>query len=622
MNIVSASGLALAFGDVEVFSGIHLEIPDDARIGMIGPNGAGKTSLLRVISGDVEPDGGQLRIHSGLRIGYVPQVLPDTLDGSVRDYVMTAFDDLRLLERRLESSLAAMSHPGLPEETPTAAEYASLLDRFESLGGYSYETRLERVAAGISLTPATLDTPAAAASGGERTRAALARALLSEPDLLVLDEPANYLDLKGIAWLERLLSHFRKAFLVVSHDRYFLDRVVNRIWEMDHERLQSFPGNYTRYRALKGEQIIWQRRRYLRQQEYIAREEAFIRRYGAGQRAREAQGRAKRLARLERVDVPQKDAAIRLASVSAGRTEHVVLRTLNLAVGFVEDGQAHHLLSVPDIQLERASRTAILGDNGSGKTTLLKTILGEQRPLEGSVALADAVDVGYFRQEHDYIPEDCTVFEALLDARNIPLAEVRPYLARFLFRDDEVFQEVSTLSGGQRSRLALARLLINEPNVLVLDEPTTHLDIATREALEKVLLDYDGAIIVVSHDRHFISLIARQLWIVEDGGVTVFPGTYAEWEQQKQAETAPPPRPARIAPKRPATAATKPKPKVRLVKVDLSQVIDELETKLAKIESDLEEASAGQDMPAIVRLGEEHESVRIELEQKWLEWTR
>ena len=619
MNIVSASGLALAYGDVEVFSGIHLEIPDDARIGMVGPNGAGKTSLLRVISGEAEPDAGRLRLHAGLRIGYVPQVLPGEIPGTVRDYVMTAFDDLRLLEGQIESSLALLGTNGHGGDDFHAGDYAALLDQLEARGGYDYESRLERVAAGIGLTPDTLDTPADAASGGERTRAALARALLSEPDLLILDEPTNYLDLKGLAWLERLLSHFRKAFLVVSHDRYFLDRVVNRVWELDHERLQSFPGNYSKYRALKGEQIDWQRKRYQRQQEYIAKEEEFIRRYGAGQRAREAQGRAKRLGRMERFEAPPPDAPIRLASVTAGRTEHVVLRTQDLAAGYFENGQPHRLLSVSDIQLERGTRVSILGDNGAGKTTFLNTILGEQRPLEGSAYLAAAVEAGYYRQGHDSIPEDITVFEALLEARNIPLPEVRPYLARFLFRDDEVFQEVGTLSGGQRSRLSLARLLITEPNLLVLDEPTTHLDIATREALEKVLMDYEGTIIAVSHDRHFISLIAQQLWIAEDGQVTVFPGTYAEWEQKNRPEPPAEPRRPRPAPPR-QPAAVKAKPKK--TKVDMAQVIDDLETRLAVIETDLETASAGQDVSAIVRLGEEHETVQRELEEAWLEFTR
>ncbi len=621
MNIVSASGLALSYGDVEVFSGIHLEIPDDARIGMVGPNGAGKTSLLRVVSGETEPDAGQLRLHSGLRTGYVPQVLPGEIPGTVRDYVMTAFDDLRLLEGQIESSLALLGGNGSGGDDFPAEDYASLLDQLEARGGYDYESRLERVAAGIGLTPGTLDTPADAASGGERTRAALARALLSEPDLLILDEPTNYLDLKGLAWLERLLSHFRKAFLVVSHDRYFLDRVVNRIWEMDHERLQSFPGNYSKYRALKGEQIDWQRKRFQRQQEYIAKEEEFIRRYGAGQRAREAQGRAKRLSRMERFEAPPPDAPIRLASVTAGRTEHVVLRTQDLAAGYLENGQPHRLLTVPDIQLERGTRVAILGDNGAGKTTFLNTILGEQRPLEGSAYLAAAVEVGYYRQEHDSIPEDITVFEALLEARNIPLPEVRPYLARFLFRNDEVFQEVGTLSGGQRSRLSLARLLITEPNLLVLDEPTTHLDIATREALEKVLLDYEGTIIAVSHDRHFVSLIAQQLWIAEDGQVTVFPGTYTEWEQKNRPEPPPEPRRPRPAPRR-QPASAKPKPSMKAGRVDMAQVIDDLETRLATIETELETASAGQDVSAIVRLGEEHETVREELEKAWLEFAR
>ena len=621
MNIVSASGLALAYGDAEVFSGIHLEIPDDARIGMVGPNGAGKTSLLRVISGEAEPDAGQLRLHAGLRIGYVPQVLPGEIPGTVRDYVMTAFDDLRLLEGQIESSLALLGTNGHGGDDFHAGDYAALLDQLEARGGYDYESRLERVAAGIGLTPDTLDTPANAASGGERTRAALARALLSEPDLLILDEPTNYLDLKGLAWLERLLSHFRKAFLVVSHDRYFLDRVVNRVWELDHERLQSFPGNYSKYRSLKGEQIDWQRKRFQRQQEYIAKEEEFIRRYGAGQRAREAQGRAKRLGRMERFEAPPPDAPIRLASVTAGRTEHVVLRTQDLAAGYFENGQPHRLLSVSDIQLERGTRVSILGDNGAGKTTFLNTILGEQRPLEGSAYLAAAVEAGYYRQGHDSIPEDITVFEALLEARNIPLPEVRPYLARFLFRDDEVFQEVGTLSGGQRSRLSLARLLITEPNLLVLDEPTTHLDIATREALEKVLMDYEGTIIAVSHDRHFISLIAQQLWIAEDGQVTVFPGTYAEWEQKNRPEPPAEPRRPRPAPPR-QPVAVKAKPKAKKTKVDMAQVIDDLETRLAVIETDLETASAGQDVSAIVRLGEEHETVQRELEEAWLEFTR
>jgi ATP-binding cassette subfamily F protein 3 len=466
-----------------------------------------------------------------------------------------------------------------------------------------------------------LDSPAASASGGERTRAALAKALLSNPDLLVLDEPTNYLDLKGITWLERMLSHYPKTFLLVSHDRFFLDRVVNQIWEMDHERLQSFTGNYTKYRIQKGEQTLWQRRRYQRQQEFIAKEEDFIRRYGAGQRAREAKGREKRLNRLERFEAPQESTTVGLSAPAASRTEQVLLRTEKLTLGFTENGKVRALFSMPDIKLERGSRTALIGNNGAGKTTLIRTLLGLTPAVAGSVHLGQKVNVGYFRQDQDVIPEEYSVFEALLDARDIPLDQVRPYLARFLFRGDDVFQSVGSLSGGERSRLSLARLLITQPNLLVLDEPTTHLDIATREALEKVLTEYDGTVLLVSHDRHLVSLMAQQLWIVGEGDLQVFPGTFSEWEQKKLGEAEPPPKAVKERPPRnPANSTVTGKKSTNPRALDLSQVIAGLEERLRDLERQLETASESQNVNAIGRLGEEHDATRLELEQKWLEW--
>jgi ATP-binding cassette subfamily F protein 3 len=445
--------------------------------------------------------------------------------------------------------------------------------------------------------------------------------LLSNPELLVLDEPTNYLDLAGLNWLERFLNHYPHAFLVVSHDRYFLDQVTNQIWELDHEKLQAFPGNYSKYRVLKGEQNLWQRRRYLRQQEHIAREEAFIRRYGAGQRAREAKGRAKRLDRMEREEAPQTDENITISQHSVGRTGLVTVRAKNLKIGFKLDGETRELFSIPDARLERGSRTAILGSNGAGKTTLLKTILGQLPPLEGEVTLGHQVDVGYFRQELEPIPGDSTVFEALLEARNIPLDAVRPYLARFLFRGDEVFQTVSSLSGGERSRLALARLLINEPNLLILDEPTTHLDIATREALERVLLDFPGTILLVSHDRHLVSLLAQQLWIVGGPTLEIFPGTFAEWEQQRLREAAPPPRAERtVATPRRNQSPPKRNPP-RAPAVDPELIITQLEERLREIELRLQAASENQELAEISRLGQEHNEVSAQLETRWSEWT-
>jgi ATP-binding cassette subfamily F protein 3 len=618
MAILSASKLALAYSDVEIFSGISLEIADNARIGIVGPNGSGKSSLLKILVGELEPDAGTVHRAKSVRIGYVSQSPTLYTRGTLRDEIMTAFDELRRLENALETSMLTTVQPALDDRNQGKVSYSSLLDKYEMLGGYNYVSKMEQVTAGVGLSSESLSAPSRSASGGERTRAALARALLSNPDLLILDEPTNFLDLKGLIWLERLLSHYPRTFVVVSHDRYFLDRVVNQIWELDHERLRTYAGNYTKYRILKGEQTLWQRRRYQRQQEEIAREEAFIRRYRAGQRAREAKGRAKKLDRLERFEAPPQDAALRMSRMSASRSDLVVMRTENLKIGFYDDGQVKELFSVPDVRLERGSRTAIIGSNGAGKTTLLKTILGLTPAVDGSITLGHNLRVGYFRQDLDVVAEDSTVFEALLDARDMPLEEVRPYLARFLFRGDEVFQTVSSLSGGERSRLALARLLITQPNVLILDEPTTHLDISTREALEQVFLEYDGTILLVSHDRHLVALMAQQLWIIGEGRLQVFEGTFAEWEQREREEASLPPKAIKAKPRRNRSPAER-NPRIAR-SVDNAQIITELEERLQEIERQLEAASEIQDVPTIARLGEEHEETRSQIEKKWVEW--
>jgi ATP-binding cassette subfamily F protein 3 len=621
MAILSASKLALTYSDVEIFSGINLEIAENARIGIVGPNGSGKSSLLKILVGELEPDAGTVHRAKGMRIGYVPQSPTLSTKGTLRDEIMTAFDELRRLEDALETSMLTTVQSALEDRSQVEVSYSSLLEEYETLGGYNYVSKMEQVSAGVGLSSESLSTPSSSASGGERTRAALAKALLCNPDLLVLDEPTNFLDLKGLTWLERLLSHYPRTFVVVSHDRYFLDRVVNQIWELDHERLRTYAGNYTKYRMLKGEQTLWQRRRYQRQQEVIAREEAFIRRYRAGQRAREAKGRAKKLNRLERLEAPPEDAALRMSRLSASRSDLVVIRTENLKIGFFnEDGQVKELFSVPDVRLERGSRTAIIGSNGAGKTTLLKTMLGLTPAVDGSVTLGHNLKVGYFRQDQDVIAEESTVFEALLDAREIPLEEVRPYLARFLFRGDEVFQTVSSLSGGERSRLALARLLITQPNLLILDEPTTHLDISTREALEQVFLEYDGTVLLVSHDRHLVALMAQQLWIIGEGTLEVFQGNFAELEEREREEASPPSKAIRAKPLRNPSPV---KRNLRIAQsVDNAQIITELEERLQEIERQLEAASEIQDVATIVRLGEEHEETRIQIEKKWVEWTR
>ena len=618
MPLVSATELAVTYGADEVFSGVNLEISERARIGIVGPNGSGKTSLLKLLVEEMEANAGTVHRTRGVRVGYVPQIPRAVTGGSLNDDVMTAFDRVRGLEQEIEAGALELQQADAGARREAERRYAAVVEEYELLGGYSYESSMERMVAGLGLSKETLSAHSSEVSGGERTRAALARALLANPDLLVLDEPTNHLDLKGLTWLENYLTHFAGAFVVVSHDRYFLDRTVTQVWEVDHGELQTFPGNYSKYRILKAEQTLRQEREYAKQREYIAKEEEFIRRYHAGQRAREARGRQTRLQRLKRVQAPEKDRAIGLSGVTAARTGQVVLSTDNLKVGYVQATGATELLSVPNLTLERGSRTAIIGDNGTGKTTLLKTLQGLTPPLAGTATIGHNVKVGYYIQGLDDLPEDSTVVEAFLQAKGMSPEEARSYLARFLFQGEDVFRRVADCSGGERSRLALARLLITQPNLLILDEPTTHLDIASREAFEQVLLDYEGALLFVSHDRQLVSLLAQTLWLVDQGKVSPFADTFEVWMQSTQEAVSQPPKPAGPKPPRPVRVA-KINPRAT-PEEDLVKVIDELEERLVKIERRLELASGRQDVEAISQLGAEYEQTRSELEQKLEQW--
>ena len=628
MPILTATNLTLLYGEIEIFAGIDLQIDERDRIGIVGPNGAGKTSLIRILAGELEPNGGTVNWQRGIRMGYVPQTPAQATNGTVRDEVMQAFARLRQVEDELASS--ALDIQIADDESRASAErrYDALLKEFEALGGYDYQHRMERVLDGVGLPEDTLATPAADASGGERTRAALARALLSAPDFLILDEPTNYLDFGGLDWLEDFLSVFTGGFMVVSHDRYFLDKVANRILEIDNGKLHSFPGNFTKYRALKEEQVRRQLIEYERQQEYIAREEAFIRRYKAGQRAREARGRATRLERLERIEKPHTNEEIHLGNLSAFRTGQIALRTSKLAVGYQHNGHGVPLLDIADTQLERGSRTAIIGSNGIGKTTLLKTLLGETPPISGSASLGHNVEPGYYSQGSDDLPRRSTVLDALIDARNLRIPEARNYLARFLFRGDDVFKSTSALSGGERSRLALARLLITEPNLLVLDEPTTHLDIPSREALESMLGNYGGTMLFVSHDRRLISQLASQLWIIEDGEASLFRGSFDEWMlhrrnaaqiQPSTSEVAAPKIRSRQSDRQRRTSAAQKRAKQAKIR-DQEELITRLEAQLADINAAIESATERQNIPEIARLGNEYNTTQARLDQAWEDW--
>ena len=629
MSLLTASDLKLSYGELDLFSSIDLGVADRDRIGIVGPNGGGKTSLLRVLVGDIEASGGTVTRARGLRIGYVPQMPQQDSYATLHDQLMSAFDQLRRLEDDLATSALKIQTAHAREKQQAERHYSTLLRQYEALEGHDYESRVKRVASGVGLSAEALATPAGKASGGERTRAALARALLIEPDLLVLDEPTNYLDFKGLSWLEAFLRGLRRAFIVVSHDRYFLDAVAGQIWELDQGRLYRYPGNYSAYRELRLERLARDLKEYERQQQFLAKEQSFIDRYRAGQRAREAKGREKRLARLPRIEKPQlSEPGMHVADRAVSRAPRVVVSAQDLRVGIQADGKQIELLSVAHLVLERGSRTAVLGSNGAGKTTLLRTILGERPPLAGSVSLGDSIKVGYHRQGSDDLPDNATVLEAMQEVRNISPGDERTYLGGFLFHGDDVFTHVSALSGGERTRLAVARLMATEPNFLVLDEPTTHLDIPSREALEEALQKYSGTLLVVSHDRHLISLLARQLLIVEDASAHLFEGTFDEWAHQGQL--IPDPAPASKAKEAPARRRTGtprkrrgPRPEAKPApepEPDHEQAIADLESRLARLEQELQSASERRDVAEIARLGQEYDSTQARLAQALEEW--
>jgi len=621
MPLVNASEIGISFGELEVLSNISLEIVDRARVGIVGPNGQGKTSLLKMLTGEYLATHGNIYTQPGISIGYVPQTTDDMNSPTLKDEVIKAFADVLQIEHEIATSATAIEASTGSQRRQAELTYSRLIEEYEAAGGYEYQNRLERVVEGVGLSLQVLEAPPDAASGGQRTRAALAKALLIEPDLLILDEPTNYLDFQGLSWLENFLDRTTRAFVVVSHDRYFLDKVTTEIWEINGGQLTSYKGNYSTYRQLKDEQDRRRHNEYTQQQTFIVKEREFIERYRAGQRSQEAKGREKRLSRIERIEHIGADKSINLQTSNVVRSGRNVLSTQSLEIGYVTAREQVKLLTSDDIVLERGSRTGIIGENGRGKTTFLNTILGITPPIRGSSALGHNVRVGFQRQGSYDLPEDRSVIDAVLDIENLPPLEARHYLARFLFQGEDVFKPVSVLSGGERTRLALARLLLESPNFLVLDEPTSHLDIGSREALEEVLQQFDGTVLFVSHDRALISLLADQLLIFEDGSVTLFKNKFAEWAETRDEAAL-----DSIGRGKPAVKTKRRKQQTKQAHVPDNQPIDyagkitSLESRLVRIEQALLRASQENDVDKTKKLGLLHAETNLEIEATWRAW--
>ncbi|HUF40278.1 MAG TPA: ABC-F family ATP-binding cassette domain-containing protein [Anaerolineales bacterium] len=579
MSLLTVTSLAKSFDPVDIFSGVSFSLPHRARYALVGPNGVGKTSLLRILAGRGAASGGSFNFARGVSVGYLPQEAGAGSERTLWEECLAAFGNLTEQETelgRLEVELGSrdLSEADLAE---LLERYGSLQARFEARGGYSYENQIEQVLTGLGFDPADYEYPLSKLSGGQRTRALLARLLLSGHDLLLLDEPTNHLDIQAVEWLESFLGNWDGAALIVSHDRYFLDRVATHILEMWRGSMEVYRGDYSTYVAER--EIRWadRIRHFESEQARLLKELDFIKRNIAGQGVDQAKGRLRRLSRyLEAVEqvgfdgvrgvawakiasevdygapmgvaeletrikaltppvVKQRGLDIRLKP--GRRSGNIVLRTADLQAGY----PGHPLFSTADLELHRLECAAVIGPNGAGKSTFLKTILGELPPLEGEVRLGASLDPAYFAQAHEGLDPNNSLIEEIntVSPRMLP-GEVRGYLARFMFTGEDPFKEVRMLSGGERGRLALAKLALTPANLLLLDEPTNHLDIPAQEILQEALENYEGTTILVSHDRYLIGRLATQIWEidVERGALRVFKGTYVEYRSEQAAAPA------------------------------------------------------------------------------------
>jgi ATP-binding cassette subfamily F protein 3 len=622
MSIVTANELAKSYGAQDVFWDVSLQIARGDKIALVGPNGTGKTTLLHIIAGLEPPTAGQVYKARRLRIGYLPQEAELPSQCTLYEEMLTVYAHLQAQQDELRRLEQQMADPAQREEA--LERYGETLHVFELAGGYRYESEIKMVLAGLGFLEEEQHQPLSVLSGGQKTRALLAKLLLLEPDLLLLDEPTNHLDLAATQWLEEYLANWKGSLVVVAHDRYFLDKVAKRVWELAFGRLEDYPGNYSHYSTLRAERMERRLAEYEAQQKHIEKTEDFIRRYMAGQRTKEAQGRQKRLDRLSRLERPREAKKISLSIETDLRGADLVLVTEDLAIGYQPDVS---LFTCPNLYLRRGERAALLGPNGSGKTTFLKTAIGEVAPLAGLVQIGQNVKCGYLAQAHEGLDKENTILDEILEVRNLPLEKARSFLGRFLFSGDDVFKLIGDLSGGERSRVALAKLTLEGANFLLLDEPTNHLDIASREILEEVLSDFNGTVLLVSHDRYLINALATQVWAIEDGELRVYDGNYSDYEGQrsrgaevlsgaKEQEQ----RSKEARGKRREEGGRKQETKGREQGLKLEEDIATLEAQLEALGEELVVASAVQDVESLRELGVEYQRVDEELQRLLAQW--
>ncbi len=607
MIVLSVQDIHKAFGGNQVLKGVSFVLQDRQRMGLVGVNGCGKSTLLKILAGLEDADEGSFSLGKDLSLGYMEQQFSVDRDKTVYEVLKDVFTPVFTMEEKLRQMEMDMASTRNEQELKRLGDsYERLNFLFEKADGYAWQSSIAGVLSGLGFEKRQWDQPAHLLSGGEMTRLCLARLLLQKPDLLLLDEPTNHLDLEALAWLEKYLSEYKGAVIVVSHDRYFLDKICTHITELLLGVSETYLGNYSAYMPQRAERFEIRMRAWEQQQKLIAREEAIIARYKSFNREKSikaAESREKRLEKIERLDRPEDEHQVRFSFQARRRTGDDVMAVRDFKKSF--DG--HTLFSNVHFDLRAGDRVALLGPNGIGKSTLLRCIMGELAPDQGVVRWGSNVDCGYYDQKQSSLHPNKTVLDEVWDAfPRMDQSEVRGALGLFLFTGEDVFMPISTLSGGEKGRVALTKLMLQKDNLLLLDEPTNHLDMDSREVLEDALENFEGTILSVSHDRYFINRFANRVLVLSESGVKEYKGNFDDYQARLLWEAARPTEDIRYADMT-RTEADKEKKKVRLAKEQkkaLKQNVDAAEREIAHLEDEIEQQEALMATPEVYSVPE------------------
>lgn len=637
MGILRIKDLGKAFGIEELFHNVAFDVARGDKIGFVGPNGAGKSTLMRCLLGLEEYDNGSISIDSADTIGYMQQQF-DFKHATLHEELLDSFSDILALgvqKTELEKEIEQASTDEQMEEL--MKDYSRISDRFEQLGGYDYESRLRRVAFGLGFKEEDFDKSPSLFSGGQRTRICLAKALLREPDFLFLDEPTNHLDIEMIEWLEGFLSSYKGGVLLISHDRFFLDKVATKILDLDNKTTVLYDGNYTTAMEVKAQRRAALESAYAKQQEHIRETQEFIRRYKAGVKAKQARGREKQLQRLERIILPPTKTSFNFFMFhKPDECAERVLELDDVSVSF----DTHKIFEHLSLLIRRGDGVAIVGPNGAGKTTLLRLILGELESPTGRIKIGSRVKIGYYSQQHEGLTPSNTVFDEILSSFGLNDEQARSCLGSFLFKGDDVYKRVSDLSGGEKSRLALLKLMLTGANFLVLDEPTNHLDIPAKEAIEEAIMAFPGTFIVVSHDRYFLDKVTNFTCELSNGVLTQYNGDYSYYrekklEMQKELEEQQATAPKKTAEKKavptaPKKETSRSKTNYAVLSTDkLTMLIQRCEATIAMFEAELKGLEYQMNDPILQQdpkksheIAQAYAQKEQELDDKYQEWEK